>query len=236
MGTVINSNGDELFPFLDKFNNLYFSSDRNATKGFDIYFSHYNGTNYEKPVPLKTVNTADDDMIFKVDPGSTLSFLISFKGLDSSRVQFYIFKLDSRQSAPTIQKNKSKKKSPSTQKKKVTPAPKPVKKEKVSPPPTPKPAPVVTPKLQKETPKIVFRVQILSSMKAKDMTITINNKKYQTWHYYYKGAYRYTIGQFDNVVDAIKFKNICAKNGYPQAFVAAFKGKERITDPKVFRH
>ena len=84
---------------------------------------------------------------------------------------------------------------------------------------------------------IIFRVQILSSMKPQiDFSeVNINNMKYETYEYFYLGEYRYTIGYFQNLEQAVEIQNICRDSGYKQAFVAAFKNNERITDPSVYK-
>jgi hypothetical protein len=84
--------------------------------------------------------------------------------------------------------------------------------------------------------QVVFRVQILSNSKAKSQpSVTISGSTYTTWEYYYKGAYRITVGEFRNLQDALSFRTKCKSSGYGQAFVAAFRGNERETDPSVFK-
>lgn len=84
--------------------------------------------------------------------------------------------------------------------------------------------------------QVVFRVQILSSSKAKSQpSVTVSGSAYSTWEYYYKGAYRITVGQFTNLQDALSFRSKCKSSGYNQSFVAAFRGSERETDPSVFK-
>ncbi|MFO7669510.1 MAG: hypothetical protein R6W31_07615 [Bacteroidales bacterium] len=84
--------------------------------------------------------------------------------------------------------------------------------------------------------QVVFRVQIMSSSKAKSHpSVTISGSTYSTWEYKYKGAYRITVGKFNNLQDALSFRSKCNSSGYSQAFVAAFRGNERVTDPSVFK-
>jgi len=83
---------------------------------------------------------------------------------------------------------------------------------------------------------VTFRVQILSSSRANSTpSVTISGARYQTFEYFYKGAYRVTVGKFETVQEAIAFRTKCKTAGYNQAFVAAFRGNERETDPSVFR-
>jgi hypothetical protein len=84
--------------------------------------------------------------------------------------------------------------------------------------------------------RLLFRVQILSNAKAGSKTsVVIAGISYSTWEYYYKGAYRITVGTFDTVQEASEFNKKCRSSGFEQSFVAAFRGKERETDPAVFR-
>jgi len=84
--------------------------------------------------------------------------------------------------------------------------------------------------------EIEFRVQIVSSTKPRGSSkITVGEKAYDTYEYLYKGAYRYTIGHFKSLDDAIKLQRECRKQGFKEAFVVAFKGNERVIDPSVFK-
>jgi hypothetical protein len=68
LGSLINSSGNEITPFLDQQNNLYFSSDSHeAIGGYDVYISGYTGYGWSKPVNLtKGINTNEDDLAFTV--------------------------------------------------------------------------------------------------------------------------------------------------------------------------
>lgn len=69
IGSLINTPGDEFFPFLDQDNNLFFSS--NGLKGFggyDIFTSKFNGKGWDKPVNLSnTINSKYDDIAFTMN-------------------------------------------------------------------------------------------------------------------------------------------------------------------------
>lgn len=69
MGKYINTAGNELFPFLDTENNLWFSSDgRGGFGGYDIFMCRYDGRAWSYPVNLtQTVNTPDDDIAFTIN-------------------------------------------------------------------------------------------------------------------------------------------------------------------------
>jgi len=92
------------------------------------------------------------------------------------------------------------------------------------------------PELEPDPNQVIFRVQILSRTKANsNPSVTIAGTRYQTYEYFYKGAYRITVGEFNTVQEASAFRIKCKSSGFNQAFVAAFRGNERETDPSVFR-
>jgi hypothetical protein len=88
----------------------------------------------------------------------------------------------------------------------------------------------------KDPQRLNFRVQILSSTKPNSRPqVTVDGKSYPTFEYYFKGAYRITVGEFPTVQEANAFRARCKSSGFNQSFVAAFRGEERETDPSVFR-
>lgn len=94
----------------------------------------------------------------------------------------------------------------------------------------PEPEPEIDPN------RVVFRVQILSVSTANSRSsVTIEGTSYDTWEYFYKGAYRITVGEFYTVQEALAFRTLCKNAGFNQAFVAAFRNNERELDPAVFK-
>ena len=84
--------------------------------------------------------------------------------------------------------------------------------------------------------RVTFRVQILSNTKANSKPeVSIEGNPHPTFEYYYKGAYRITVGEFADLNDANAFRTKCKNSGFDQAWVAAFRGNKRETDPSVFR-
>jgi hypothetical protein len=82
--------------------------------------------------------------------------------------------------------------------------------------------------------KLIYRIQILASAKpAGSRQININGSQYQSWEYLHMGGYRTTIGEFGTLAEATDFQNICRKNGYNQAFIAAFSNNIRISDAEA---
>lgn len=90
---------------------------------------------------------------------------------------------------------------------------------------------------EKDPDRLNFRVQILSSTTPGSRPqVTVDGRTYETFEYYWKGAYRITVGEFPTVAEADAFRVRCRAAGFTQSFVAAFRGEERETDPSVFRN
>ncbi|MGE5458760.1 MAG: TolB family protein [Methanococcaceae archaeon] len=88
LGEAVNTNSDELYPCLDTENNLYFSSDgrKEGHGGYDLYFSRFTGTTWEKPVNLPTpINTEFDDVAFIVNRKNGKSGIYAIKRKDGKR-------------------------------------------------------------------------------------------------------------------------------------------------------
>jgi hypothetical protein len=94
LGKSVNTNGNELFPFLDKENNLYFSSDGyKGIGGYDIYFSKFNGKYWDKPVNLsKRINSQDDELAFKINPKEGNTAFLSVRPKSDAH-SFKIFRI-----------------------------------------------------------------------------------------------------------------------------------------------
>jgi hypothetical protein len=142
---------------------------------------------------------------------------------------------------------------PVTETKKAEPVKTPVKEPENRKPEPVKPEPVKTTPVKTEPAKteqvkpvtavsevqkdvVAYRVQILSSNTKKgSYKITINNKIYDTFEYFFSGVYRTCVGDYSTLTPAKELQNICRKYGYPQAFVVAFKNDIRSTDPSLFK-
>jgi peptidoglycan-associated lipoprotein len=79
LGAAINTNGNELFPYIADDNTLYFSTDARYTMGgLDVYASRYDGNNWSKPENLNSpVNTSHDDYAFVMKPDGETGYLSS---------------------------------------------------------------------------------------------------------------------------------------------------------------
>ncbi len=83
---------------------------------------------------------------------------------------------------------------------------------------------------------IVYKVQFLSAIKPKrNLRISVEGKNYTPFEYFYKGEYRYTVGEFSTIIPAIELQYACRRAGYPKAFVVVFKNNVRSLDPELFR-
>ncbi len=84
-------------------------------------------------------------------------------------------------------------------------------------------------------PKIIFKVQILSSRQPLTNLKTVAG--YSPKRYFFKEMYRYTIGYFENVEDAIRLMNAAISEGYNDAFVAAFEQNtlKRLPDYVIYK-
>ncbi|MEZ4858980.1 MAG: OmpA family protein [Flavobacteriaceae bacterium] len=79
LGGAINTEGKEVFPFIDSNSNLYFSSNgHQGLGGLDIFYAEANGGRFENPVNLgKGANSEDDDFAFIWNPETKSGYLSS---------------------------------------------------------------------------------------------------------------------------------------------------------------
>jgi hypothetical protein len=264
LGEAINTKSNELFPYLDSENNLYFSSDGlQGYGGYDVFVCKFNGAAWEKPVNLSTpVNTKFDDVAFTVNRKDGKSAFYTVKQKSGKRsLQLYMVTINSNNAPKNLsnlsqlftnpgllkiklQENITASADEPINKQEVKTAEIPVIKAAVTEPPAQikparskvEPAKAVTSGTSEKKDVVVYRVQFLSSNTAKgSYQITINGKNYSTFEYFYSGGYRTCIGEFSTPASAIGLQTICRKSGYSQAFVAAFKNNVRTTDPALFK-
>jgi len=84
---------------------------------------------------------------------------------------------------------------------------------------------------------VVYRIQILANTRTgwETKNIPVAGTTYMSYEYLYKGGYRTTVGELSTLSEALKLQNVCRQNGYPQAFVVAFRNNVRDTDPALFK-
>ncbi len=245
LGEEINSSGHERYAFLDSQNNLWFSSTgHSGYGGYDIFVCSFNGQSWEGPRNLgRTVNGPDSELgiCFHPDKQVALFSRVDPSGSEGMAIQVslnettFIASAMEGVSARTISLIMQTLADSTIQT--VNRAQAEPKKEVVQPPPPPVRNENPEPKILADPPRrITFRVQIKSSEKAESTpSVSIAGKSYTTYEYYYKGSYRITVGQFETVMEANAFRLQSKESGFEQAFVAAFRGNTRETDPSVFK-
>jgi hypothetical protein len=106
LGIDINSKGNEIFPYLDSNDNLFFSSNGlYGLGGYDIFVSKYENDKWAVPVNLtKHINSTDDDIAFKMDNsyGKT-AFLTTRR--KSGKGEMYLLKISYKGTAITNKMN-----------------------------------------------------------------------------------------------------------------------------------
>lgn len=75
---------------------------------------------------------------------------------------------------------------------------------------------------------ILFRIQVLSSSKKLEGNSGIYNNYSDIYEYNENNTYKYALGSYTNIKQAKEYKKQI-KNEYPDAFIVAFKGSERIS-------
>ncbi len=282
LGSQINSAGNELYPFLDSDNNLFFSSDRAGGQGgYDLYFCRNNGKSWERPVLLsQRINSELDDIAFSVDKKGGKSAFLTRRVPGSSKAgQLYRITVNNNIAAArskdlrsiimgltvplsqyeaTIRKPEEEVTPPDQAIQTAT-----VRSAEISRPDTIPITETATSDRNKtevikeseiakeekpeiknaevipaagEEKRVVFRVQIITTSTSKgSYSIKVGDNSYNTWEYFYKGAWRTTIGEFTQLADASKLQSVCRKAGYKEAFVVAFLDNVRSTDPSLFK-
>lgn len=258
-GKVINGTGDEFSPFLDKDNNLYFSSDgRKGFGGYDLYVCKYNGDGWESPANMSDkINSRYDEFSFTIDPASGQSAFFT-RRMSSGRQSLKLFRVTffSNTIAGELTdlsnafeylaygvtgSGVTSRPALSTSLGSKQPSPEPAGEktiaEKKTEPPTEekltaeriKAAQTNAPEINKPAGNaVVFRVQFSSYSKPKgNYEIKAGGKTYPAYEYLYSGLYRACVGEFSSQADAVSLQNIMKKEGYKDAFVAAFRNDER---------
>lgn len=234
LGDAVNSKGNELYPFLDQDNNLYYSSDGiQGYGGFDIYICKFKDKTWEKPINLSApVNTRFDDIAFTLDRKEGKTAFYTVKENSGKRsLSMQKITMNSKVPDPMLTLSQFFTR-PDVSRMVILALEPPVQAtDKNTAPPDPA-IPVSTG--QKEN--IVYRVQFLASFNPWTRAdITIDGKVYSVFEYLYSGAYRLCAGEFGAFSSAVEFRNTFRKSGYPQAFVVAFKNNIRTTDPELLK-
>jgi hypothetical protein len=244
LGPSINSNGHDRYPFLDRGNNLWFSSTGPSGNGnYDIYVCPYNGDEWERPRKLgPLLNTSMDEIGFSIHHSGqealftrkSFSEGIAIRTLrNETAIQQAGIEDPAAWDISMILQNLAD--PPADPISKVTPL---AETESLVQADTLIEKPVAANQDAAPDPqKVIFRVQILSNVNANSTpSVVIEGERHTTFEYHYKGAYRITVGEFETVQAANNFRLQCRRSGFNQAFVAAFRGDKRETDPSVFKN
>lgn len=241
LGASINSSGHEWFPFLDSLNNLWFSSTgHSGYGGYDIYISPFNGKEWGLPQNLgQSINGPQNELGISVHPRKQMALFSRVLPSGSGGMVIRVTLNKDAVDAAGIEEASARNISLTLQRM-ADPAVQPVVRHQPEPEIKSGPAhhededpePIAKP----DPNRVVFRVQIISSPNANSFpTVLIGGESFSTYEYYHKGSYRITVGQFDSIEEAKAFRLQCKSSGFNQAFVAAFRGDKRETDPSVFK-
>lgn len=233
LGSRVNTPGNENYPSFIEPSTIYFASDGHIGYGnFDIYFTTFQNNNWSEAINLgEPINSSGSDIAFTVskeDPG--MAFFSTNRNLYKNRYQLYLAILKSGMpflTGDVISDSQEEFKEIVVEKKDnevdaIVIEPVSVDEMKTLPE-----------EVQGDI--IEFRIQISSSQKSLAKSIKkVNGENYTVGEYYYKGAYRQTLGNFNDFSKASKFQKNCRASGYNGAFVVAFKNNERTLDKSVF--
>jgi N-acetylmuramoyl-L-alanine amidase len=86
-----------------------------------------------------------------------------------------------------------------------------------------------------DTDVVTFRVQFALYTEAKPVNSKIFNGLDDVKMYFHAGSYKYTSGDFSTMEAALQRRKELIAKGYKDAFVVAFKGKQRITNDEAKR-
>ncbi|MBI4947529.1 MAG: OmpA family protein [Bacteroidetes bacterium] len=87
LGNIINTPGNEMFPFASEDGSFYFSSDaHNSMGGLDVFVSSYQGNKWLRPENLNyPLNTSKDDFAFVLNSDGSTGYISSSRS-DTDRV------------------------------------------------------------------------------------------------------------------------------------------------------
>ncbi|MCX6269914.1 MAG: hypothetical protein NTU44_01615, partial [Bacteroidetes bacterium] len=77
--------------------------------------------------------------------------------------------------------------------------------------------------------KVVFKIQIVSSIKKLPENSANFRGVHDVSYYFHQGIYKYTVGEFKTLQEAIGIQLVMQKKGFKDAFVVAFFKGERIS-------
>lgn len=263
LGPIINTRGDETFPFLDTENNLFFSSNGLPGKGgFDVFVCRYINSGWEKPVNLGTlINTAQNELFFRLRKNRKQAFFSCITATSQDVLDIYSVKLQPGSSSTDLFSEIYQQAIAEISLKgntlpiawefpefrqKIVPT-----EAKASKDSSLKSKSISIKSSEKKTESkplekqesktvipssVIYRIQITSYPASKgSYTVTVGGKNYKTFEYLYKGAYRAAIGEFASLKEAKAFMVKCRQSGITDGFIVAFKDNVRSNDPELFK-
>lgn len=228
LGNAINTKANEMYPFLDSENNLFYSSDGLlGLGGYDIFVCKFRGNTWESPMNLSApVNTQFDDVAFTMDrkDGKSAFYTIKEK---AGRKSVNLLKI-------TMSGSGGQEKLATLSRFFTNPAARNVVMLVTEPAVEATDRRAAADRPRGKDDNIVYRVQILTSFNPKTrQIINLEGRDYSIYEYLYSGAYRLCVGEFTSIAPAIELRNKFIQNDYPQATVVVFRNNVRSFDPEL---
>ena len=90
LGPVINTPGNEMFPYIHDDGSLYFSSNaHNSMGGLDVFITYFTGEKWAQPENLNyPINSSGDDFAFTINPETRLGFVSSSRAGNDAIYKF----------------------------------------------------------------------------------------------------------------------------------------------------
>jgi len=230
LGDAVNSSFNELYPYLDSGNNLFFSSDNSqGYGGYDIYVCKYKSNTWEKPINLSIpVNTRNDDVAFKISRKDGKSAFYTVKQ-NAGKGSLELFKVAMSNSMPDTLLTLSQ----------FFTRPDISQMVILALEPAVQATDVISQTADSKisgSDVVTYRVQFMTSFNPRTRSqITVNGNDYSVFEYLYSGAYRLCVGEFRTLAPALELQNLLMKNDYPQAFVVVFKNNVISLDPELLK-
>jgi len=91
LGPIINTPGNEFFPFINDYGTLFFSSDsRTESEGIDIFSCQSIEDGFDDPIRLpEPINSQDDDFAYSEKKGSNKGCISSNRNDDNDNIYFF---------------------------------------------------------------------------------------------------------------------------------------------------
>lgn len=232
LGDAVNSTANEMYPYLDTNNNLYFSSDGiQGYGGYDIYICKFRGNTWEKPVNLsKPINTKYDDVAFSVDRSNCKTAFYTVKQNMGKRSQRLLQVTMNNLVPDTLLTLSQYFTSPDISQMIIL---------ALEPPVQATDETTESERLEaiedgSTDNGIIYRIQFLTSFNPGTRSkISIADKDYDVFEYLYSGAYRLFVGEFKSLNRAVDLQNLLRRNSYPGASVIPFVNGVLSTDPQL---